>query len=339
MEDLVMRKCISLLLVFSLVMGTISFSAADVSAASVKLSNKSVTIAKGGGKTIKLSRGKGKWTIVNAGVAKLKSVKGKSVRVVPVKAGKTLLVCKVKGKKLKCKIRVLNNKIGKISKAEYEKMGFPLEKGKKISDSFTLSEGWKYKQANYNKKKAKVTVKKNGQKYKFTVRALKPGRAEVSFIASNGDLEDSMKLVFNIYNGFRGKAKASKTKNNYKKWRSKWISQCVSKEMTTWEIIDMLGTMISSGKYSYKNGTKAISLWYKGTGTCVSGAQMMNDFLRDMGINSKTKRPKNQVRNDIFGYTVMYGSSHMNTQIKLGGKKYTLNPQPGARWPVGIVRN
>ena len=42
-------------------------------------------------------------------------------------------------------------------------------------------------------------------------------------------------------------------------------------------------------------------------------------------------------KKDIYGYTIMYMSQHKNTWIKLGGKQYELNPQPGRQWPIGII--
>ena len=109
--------------------------------------------------------------------------------------------------------------------------------------------------------------------------------------------------------------------------------------MSTWEIIDAIGALISTGKYSTKGGATGMQLWYGGNGTCVSGAKMMNDFMKDLGVSSKIHFMGNKGRSvDIFGYNAMYASQHKNTWVTLGGKRYELNPQPGMMWPLGIVK-
>ena len=97
--------------------------------------------------------------------------------------------------------------------------------------------------------------------------------------------------------------------------------------------------LISSGKYGTKGGVSAKQLWYGGNGTCVSGALMMDDFMKDLGINSKVKFMGNKGGSvDIYGYSIMYMSQHKNTWIRLGGKRYELNAQPGGMWPIGTVK-
>ena len=113
----------------------------------------------------------------------------------------------------------------------------------------------------------------------------------------------------------------------------------VSADMTTWQIIDAIGTLISTGKYSSKGGATGMQLWYGGNGTCISGATMMDDFMGDLGITSKVHFMGNSGGStDIYGYGIFYGTQHKNTWIKLGGKRYELNPQPGMAWPIGIVK-
>ena len=111
----------------------------------------------------------------------------------------------------------------------------------------------------------------------------------------------------------------------------------VSADMTTWQIVHAIGYLISTGKYSLKGGADGKQLWYGGNGTCVSGAKMMHDFMKDLGIKSKIHfAGKMAAGKDIYGFTVFYGSGHKNTWIKLGGKFYELNPQPAMYWPIGI---
>ena len=63
---------------------------------------------------------------------------------------------------------------------------------------------------------------------------------------------------------------------------------------------------------------------------------MMQDFMNDLGIANKVKfMGKAKSGADVFGYTISYASQHKNTWIKLGGKVYELNPQPGFPWPIG----
>ena len=109
--------------------------------------------------------------------------------------------------------------------------------------------------------------------------------------------------------------------------------------MSTWEIIDAVGTLISTGRYSMKGGATGLQLWYGGNGTCVSGAKMMNDFMKDLGVKCMVHFAGNDAFPvDIYGYNVGYGSGHKNVRVTLGGKRYELNPQPGIPWPLGTVR-
>lgn len=309
--------------------------------AAPKLSAKSVTIAKGGKQTIKLKNGKGTWTIKGNGVAKIKSKSKTSVTLTPLKAGKTTLTCKVGKKKLNCNIKVLNNKIGGV-----EDMYYPaIIVGKSLTKSYTLPEGVSYKDNSYNKKIGKLTVKTKPNadtgetKVTLTVKALKPGRFSFDiYYLNEGNLEkETVKFVF--INGFRGKSKAKKTDKNYNAWRRKTISTMVKADMSTWEIINAIGCLISSGKYSSKGGATGKQLWYGGNGTCVSGAKMMDDFMKDIGISSKIHFMGNKFGAvDIYGYNIMYMSQHKNTWVSLGGKRYELNPQPGWMWPMGTVK-
>ena len=66
---------------------------------------------------------------------------------------------------------------------------------------------------------------------------------------------------------------------------------------------------------------------------------MMNDFMKDLGVNCKVHFAGDDIwPTDIFGWNVGYGFEHKNNRIKLGGKRYELNPQPQMPWPAGTVR-
>ena len=336
-KDNMRRLAATVLAVFMCISGIACLSTVKAEAkAPPKLSAKSVTIAKGGKQTIKLKNGKGTWSIKGNGVAKIKSKTKTSVTISPVKAGSTVVTCKVGKKKLTCKVKVLNNKIGSAEKDMY----FPaVIVGKTFKDTFTLPDGVSYLGNEFDNKVGKLTVKTSGNKVTLNVKALKPGRFKFNLYYSEGGETTGETVNFVFINGFRGKAKAKKTDANYKAWRKKTISTMVEADMSTWEIINAIGCLISSGKYSTKGGATGKQLWYGGNGTCVSGAKMMNDFMKDLGINSKVKFMGNKGgAKDIYGYTLTYMFQHKNTWIKLGGKRYELNPQPGHPWPIGTVR-
>lgn len=304
-----------------------------------KLSSKSVPLAMGGTQKIKLKNGSGKWSIKGTGVIRIKKKTKKYITVAPVKAGTATVYCKAGKKKLKCKVRVLNNSAGSVKDT-----GNAWVVGDSASTSFNLPEGVSLTGTEYDTSKAKVTTTTKADadsgETKVTVRikALKPGKFYLKFNYMIGSKPGNETIAAVFIKGFRGKAKAKKTDANYKKWRKKIISSMVSEDMTTWEIIDAVGALISTGKYSMKGGTDGKQLWYGGNGTCVSGSMMMDDFMKDLGIRSKVRfAGKLRPSKDIFGYSVMYGTHHRNTLITIGGKRYELNPQPGMPWPVGIV--
>ena len=340
------KKIIAAILIVSVSMtGTMALTTDTAAAKSTpKLSKKSVLIAKGGRQTIKLKSGSGKWKIQNPKVAKIKKKSKKSVTIVPVKAGKTVLTCKSGGKTLKCQVKVLNNKVGKVKQEINPEGTRPMCVGETASYTAGLPAGISLKDWKANSKLAKVTVKTKpdpdtgGTLLTIKLKARKPGREKVRLtFLENGDTA-SQTLAITIIGGFRGKTKAAKTEKNYKKWRKKTITTMAKSDMSTWEIIDAIGHLISTGSYGSKGGTNGMQLWYGGNGTCVSGAKMMNDFMKDLGIKSKVRFMGDKAnKKDIYGYTIMYMSQHKNTWIKLGGKQYELNPQPGKQWPIGII--
>ena len=306
--------------------------------AAAKLSAKSVTIAMGGQKTIKLKNGKGKWTIQGNGVAKIKKKTKTYATITPIKAGTTTLTCKVGKKTLKCTVNVLNNRVGSTKDLETQ----TLLVGRGVRSEYELAEGFKYLYAEADQSMAsfKVTPNANGTKLTIEIKGNKPGLFEPRFIFLDEDgrvVTLRMRIV--IINGFRGNAKAKKTDANYKAWRRNTIATMVDADMSTWEIIDAIGYLISTGRYSGKDGSTGKQLWYGGNGTCVSGAKMMDDFLKDMGITSKVRfAGKDKPKNDIFGAKLWYGSQHRNVAMTLGGKKYYLNPQPAFQWPYGTIK-
>ena len=322
--------------------GVIALSAVTVEAkASPRLSAKSVMIAKGGRQTIRLSSGKGKWTIKSNGVAKLSKVTKKSVKVVPLKAGTTTVTCKVGGKTLRCKVKVLTSKVGEPGRD----LDNAIVVGGKQKTKYSLIKGARITGMVYDKKLAKVT--KTGKtdpdtgvtKGTITIKGKRPGKFVLKVTVTAPDGKETQTISCIIINGFRGKTAAGKTENNYAKWRKKTLKALASNDTTTWEVIDAIGKLISTGKYSLKGGASGLQLWYGGNGTCVSGAKMMDDFMQDMGIKSKVHFAGNSPSQvDIFGYTVMYAEQHKNTWFKLGGKKWEVNPQPEFPWPIGTVK-
>ncbi|MBR3126040.1 MAG: hypothetical protein IKF42_11560 [Mogibacterium sp.] len=309
--------------------------------ASPKLSASSVTIAYGGQQTIKLKNGKGTWSIEGDDVIKVKKKTNTQITVAPVKSGTATVSCKVGKKTLQCKVRVLNNKIGK---AETD-----LEHAAVVGESFgfdyTLPKGVSLAGTEYDKTIGKVTVKTNLDNttgktaVNLKINALKPGRFTLVINYMNGTEPEADVLNYAFINGFRGKTKAGKTSANYRKWRKKTISALASEDMSTWEIIGAIGTLISTGKYSSSGGVTGIQLWYGGNGTCISGAKMMDDFMSDLGIKCSVHfAGKDKSPTDIYGYRIYYASQHRNVRVTLGGKKYELNPQPEVPWPIGTVK-
>ena len=339
---LLKKICLFMTVIAIAAVGTVTLSTETAEAkATPKLSKKSVMIAKGGSQTIKLKNGKGKWSVKKNGVVRIKKKTKKSITLVPVKPGKTVVSCKVKGKKLKCKVRVLNNRVGSVNDDRFPAVIV----GEMYKHSYYIPAGYTVKSLSYNSKLAKiiknVSLDPNSgeSKVTLTVKGIKSGRVKLNITYANGTKAETEIVPIVIISDFRGKAKAKKTDKNYKAWRTRTISRMVSADMTTWEMVDAIGYLISSGRYSSKGGSTGKQLWYGGNGTCVSGAKMMNDFMKDIGVSSKIHFMGNKGgATDIYGYSMMYMSQHKNTWIKLGGKRYELNPQPGMPWPLGIVR-
>ena len=324
---------------------TAAFSMAAVPAeakAAPKLSAKSVKIAMGGTKKITLKNAsKGKWSIEDNGVAVIKKKARKYATVKPLKAGTATLTCKAGGKTLKCKVRVLNNRIGKTPSLD-QPDHFAVIAGEPMILTAEVDKGIKSISKSYDKTKARVTSSYDASEHSLTikVRVKEPG---LFILRLNYKYSDGRKasddLRFVAINGFRGSESVKRTAGNYRKWRKKTISSMVSADMTTWEIVDAIGTLISSGKYSGTGGVSGKQLWYGGNGTCISGAQMMNDFMKDIGISSKIHfMGRSKGPTDIYGYKLSYASQHKNTWIRLGGKRYELNPEPASSWPIGIVK-
>ena len=299
-----------------------------------KLSTIYVKVAKGGVKTIKLKKGKGKWSLGGSGVIKFGKKTGKYVKIKPVKAGMETVYCKVGKSTYICMVKVLNNSVGN-PRTQFD---FALVVGQQEYWQYEMPKGMKLKSTTYDKKKGKVKVSVSGKTVKITVKALKPGRFTVRNVVVQDGKKTNWNVKFAFINGFRGKAKAKKTSANYKKWRTKTISSLVSADMSSWHIVDAIGKLIASGKYSSKGGATGMQLWYGGNGTCVSGAKMMHDFMNDLGIKSKVHfAGKDKGPKDIYGNYMQYNKGHKNIYITMGGKTYEVNPQPGVPWPLGTV--
>ncbi len=305
------------------------------------LSSKSVTIAFGGKQTIKLRKGKGKWSIEGDDIIRITKQTKTQITVTPVKKGTASITCRTGGKTLQCKVKVLNNKIGNAG----EDLGYALVIGKPLSVEYTIPKDVSLESTEYDKTMAKVTVRKDPDKktgitsIKLTIKPLKPGRFTLTLNYLDGSEPQTIKVPYAFINGFRGKEKISRTSANYRKWRKKTISTMVSADMSTWEIIDAIGKLISTGKYSSNGGVTGIQLWYGGNGTCISGAKMMKDFMDDLGVPCTVHfAGKDSPAKDIYGYKIYYAVQHKNVRVRLGGKRYELNPQPEATWPIGTVK-
>lgn len=299
-----------------------------------RLSTIYVKVAKGGAKTIKLKKGKGKWSLGGSGTIKFGKKTGKYVTVKPLKAGVETVYCKVGKATYICTVKVLNNSVGNPR----EQFDFALVVGQQEYWKYTMPAGVKLQSTTYDKKKGKVTVSVSGKSVKITVKALKPGRFTVKNVLVQNGEKTNWNINFAFINGFRGKTKVKKTASNYAKWRSKTINSLVSSGMSSWEIVDAIGKLIASGKYSSKGGATGMQLWYGGNGTCVSGAKMMHDFMKDLGIKSKVHfAGKDKGPKDIYGNYMKYNKGHKNIYITMGGKTFEVNPQPGVPWPLGTV--
>lgn len=308
---------------------------------SVKLSATYATLASGGSKKITLNKGKGKWSVTTGGAIKVTKKTSKYIIVKSVKAGTGTIRCKVGKKTLQCKVKVVNNSVGDPK----EDLGNALVVGMTGSVEYDIPDDLSIEKTTYDTQKGKVTAKidtdaKTGEhSLDIDVKALKPGLFNFTIVFRDGEgANPSMTVELVFVKGFRGKANVKKTAAEYRKWRKSVISSMASPGMSTWQIIDAVGTLISTGQYSNKGGATGMQLWYGGNGTCVSGALMMQDFMNDLGIKNKVHFAGNKGgATDIFGYSMMYMGEHRNTWVTLGGKTYELNPQPGMMWPGGVV--
>ena len=313
-------------------------------------------IAKGGKKTIKLTNGKGKWSIKNKGIVKVQKKSGKYITIKPIKAGRTVVACKTKEKTLKCKVPVINNKIWKSKNDRFPPIHNPYDEnsdnqiqstiivGTFLPINIALPKGVTVSSVKCNEKKVKTryTTKMHNDGTStlgLDVLAIKPGKTTVTVNYVSEGKREYQKIDFSLIYGFRGTANVKKTESNYRKWRRRVISSIASNNISTWEMINAIGCLISTGKYSTKGGTTGMQLWYGGNGTCASGAKMMNDFMKDIGVSSKVHFAGNDKTSiDIYGYHIPYIRQHKNTWIKLGGERYELNCQPEQPWPIGIVK-
>ena len=304
--------------------------------AKTMLSATSLTLAKGGSHQIKLKKGKGKWSVSGSSIIGVAKKTDKYITVTPKKAGTAKVTCKVGKKSYTCTVRVINNRIGNPK----DEFGYAMVVGQPMTLNAEMPNGLSITKKSYDSKRAKLTISSERVSDEYTmvnitIKALKPGRFKLHLEYSDGSIEDA---TFLFIKGFRGSTKVSKNSANYAKWRHSIISSMVSSDVSSWEIIDAIGTLISTGKYGSKGGATGMQLWYGGNGTCVSGAKMMDDFMKDLGIKSKVHfAGKSGGATDIYGYSIMYMSQHKNTWVTLGGKTYELNPEPGASWPFGTV--
>ena len=346
-----------------------SYSCSDALAKSApKLSSKSFMLVAGGKQTVKLTGGKGSWSIADESVAKISSSGSDSAVVVPVKAGKTTLSCSVGSRTLSCSVNVLNNEVGSpkdmfgpddpgiymftgmVMEMDYVDKSTAANPGISIAmddddEEYDFEED-EYEDDDDEAGSADEPIKAVGHDPNYfscsekngvtRFKALHAGKTSIEIVYVSGR-EQSYPVV--IINPLRGKTKVKNTTANYRKWRNKWIKDYMSPDTTTWELIEGIGYLGNSGTYKLTKKKPTPQLfWYKGIGTCASGARLFTDFLKTVGVYSRVHSAKyDWGGEDIFEYNIMYGSDHKNAQIKLGGKKYTINSQPENMWPVGIL--
>ena len=298
-----------------------------VHAATMRLSEKEVTLLMGAEKTISIngSKQKAQWSLTNNTVAALANKKSSSVVIRPKHAGTTYLICQIGGKKLKCKIDVLNNRIG-IEKDFRIPLKFDVVLISGVNTE--ILSALKKPQIQINKSYATFEIKKKGDKYIALLKGKKVGKCSLKVNFESGESYNfAVKIVPGMYKS------GDSSEAAYKKWRRNWIKTVVTKDLSTWEVINFIGYLISDNKYGIKKGgATAYGLWLTGYGTCISGAEMMRDFLSDLGI----KCVKHYAAKDNDP-GMIYGSNHYNVHMWMGKSKFILNPQPGLPWDLSYV--
>ena len=147
-----MKRSLSLVLAVSIIAVGLFVAVSPAHAKTPALSEKSGTLIMGAEKTIKLTGGKGTWTVSDPDVVGLKNVKSKKVTLVPKRAGKATLVCKVGKKALRYKVKVLNNSLNERQDVDY---AFAFVKGVKSSFGM-MTDGADIASLNYDESSCKI---------------------------------------------------------------------------------------------------------------------------------------------------------------------------------------
>lgn len=102
----------------------------------------------------------------------------------------------------------------------------------------------------------------------------------------------------------------------YQEWRSEWIAENITDGMTELDKAKFVAQMIAK-TFTYADGD-ALGMWYKGSGSCIGGAQMLRDFCNDLGIEAEVKLT--EVTSDNIHYSAI---------VQCDGKEYVFDVQGG----------
>lgn len=156
-----LQKVISLLLAFSLIVGTMYLTPMDASAATTKLNMESLVMVKGHGYKLKLSGTSKKvtWKSSNTRVITYKKLSNTQVKLTAKGTGTAYMYAKVGSKSYKCKVKVINAKLNTTKKTIYKGSSYTL----KVSGA--TARKWVSKDTSIAtvSSKGKVTAKKAGK--------------------------------------------------------------------------------------------------------------------------------------------------------------------------------
>lgn len=124
-----LQKVISLLLAFSLIVGTMYLTPMDASAATTKLNKDSLVLVKGHGYTLKLSGTSRKvtWKSSNNSVVTYKKLSNTQVKLTAKGTGTAYMYAKVGSKTYKCGVKVINAKLNATKKTIYKGSSYTLK--------------------------------------------------------------------------------------------------------------------------------------------------------------------------------------------------------------------
>lgn len=124
-----LQKVISLLLAFSLIVGTMYLTPMDASAATTKLNKESLVLVKNHGFSLKLSGNSKKvtWKTSNTSVVTFKKVSNNNVQLTAKGTGNAMVSAKVGSKTYKCSVKVINAKLNATKKTIYKGSSYTLK--------------------------------------------------------------------------------------------------------------------------------------------------------------------------------------------------------------------